>query len=105
MPGGDQERHCGLHLHAFDEAGDDEVDGVDGHLVGFGWRGRCGCLCGLVEGGDDGGYGTVVGRESGGEGQEAFRCESPVGLEVDAVDDPEVGVDVVPVLGDPQEGG
>jgi hypothetical protein len=64
-------------------------------------RGRCGCLCGLVQAGGDGGHGAVVGGCAGGEGEESFGAEARIRFEVDAVDGQEVGVQIVPVLDDP----
>jgi hypothetical protein len=54
---------------------------------------------------DDGGHGAVVGGKPGGEGEEALGRDPGVGLQVDAVDGEEVGVDVVPVVGQPEEAG
>jgi hypothetical protein len=94
-------KDTGLHLHAFDQAGDEEVDRVDGYLFGFGGRGRCGCLCGFGQGVDDGGHGAVVGGQAGSPGKEPLRAQRLVGFEVDAVDREEVRVDVIAVLDDP----
>jgi hypothetical protein len=98
VPGGDQEGHCWSHLHAFDEAGDDEVERFGGDVV---WLVGCGCLCGLVEAGDNGGHGPVVGGQSGGEGQEALGVEPGCVLKVDAVDGEEIRVNIAAVLADP----
>jgi hypothetical protein len=101
VPGGDQEGHCGLHLHTLDEAGDDEVEGLGCDVVWLVGCGRCGCLCGLGQAGDYSGHGAVVGGQSGGEGQEAFGVQPGRVFQVDAVDGEEVRVDVVAVLADP----
>lgn len=89
----------GSHLYAFDEAGDEEPDRVDGHLFGFWMRGRCGCLLLLFDG-HAGGHHAVVGGESGGEFQESFGADDG-GFEVNAVDGEEVGVEVGAVVDDP----
>jgi hypothetical protein len=55
----------------------------------------------LVEAGDNGGHGPVVGGETGGEGQEPFRVKPGCVLKVDAVDSEEVRINIAAVLADP----
>jgi hypothetical protein len=55
----------------------------------------------LVEAGDNGGHGPVVGGQSGGKGQEPFRVEPRGVFQIDAVDGEEVRINIAAVLADP----